>query len=275
MIMRDMHIPEKVLDQNEMITIAPGEGKKPVSPFAIEHLDELVFPREYGGEFMDNENKLTYNQRIKYELRNVDGRHRNTSRILFMAKKQIEKRVHGTANVMLRSNNKNKNLTAKNVKNSESLEEIFTNDEGYKDYNFTKQIRQSPAFWKSKRGDQIAMMSQLGPPTLFMTISFTETKNPELLALLHKYAGLGEISSEDAMKLPYAEKTRLIRNDPFTVVQYFEEQLKHIEKIIKSKDGPFGPNNVIDFYIRKEFQNRGSVHAHILIWLKDAPKLIV
>lgn len=44
------------------------------------------------------------------------------------------------------------------------------------------------------------MMSQIGPPTLF------------------------------------AEKTKLIRDDPVTVVQYFEEQLKEIEKekILKS-----------------------------------------
>ena len=99
----------------------------------------------------------------------------------------------------------------------------------------------------------------------------SETKNPELLALLHKNAGLGDISPEDAMRLPYATKTKLVKDDPFTVVQYFEEQLKFIESILKSEDGPFGKNNVIDFYIRKEFQNRGSVHAHIIIWLRDAP----
>lgn len=40
------------------------------------------------------------------------------------------------------------------------------------------------------------------------------------------------------------------------------------------KDGILINNYVIDHYIRIEFQFRGSPHAHILLWLNDAPKYI-
>lgn len=114
MIMRDMPIEGQHLDQNATITIAPGENTKPVPSYEIKHLDELIFNREFGGQITNKENKLHYSQKSKFQIQNVDGRHRNTCRLLYIAKRQIEKRVHGTANVVLRSLNKNQNLKATN-----------------------------------------------------------------------------------------------------------------------------------------------------------------
>lgn len=154
---------------------------------------------------------------------------------------------------------------------------MISKDQGFAEANFTRNIRQSPLFWKQKRSEQIAMMSQIGPPTIFLTLTLCESKNPELLALLHKNAGLGTIDLETAMRLPHAIKTQLVRNDPVTVVQYFEDKLKAILKLFEDEDGngPFGMYYMMDYYARKEFQNRRSVHCHLLIYLKDAPKLTV
>ena len=41
--------------------------------------------------------------------------------------------------------------------------------------------------------------------------------------------------------------------------------------ILNGKDGALG--EVIDFFVRVEFQNRGSPHLHILLWINDAPNL--
>lgn len=97
------------------------------------------------------------------------------------------------------------------------------------------------------------------------------------MALLHKNAGLGTIDLETAINLDPALKTQLVRNDPVTVVQYFEDKLKLIMKILGNEDGngPFGIHYMTDYYMRKEFQNRGSVHVHLLIYLRNAPKLAV
>ena len=45
-------------------------------------------------------------------------------------------------------------------------------------------------------------------------------------------------------------------------------------KMISSKQtrNPFEPHRVIDYFMRTEFQHRGSPHAHILLWLNDDRK---
>lgn len=118
------------------------------------------------------------------------------------------------------------------------------------------------------------MMSQLGHPIIFLTITITECKNPELLATLHKNAGMGDITPETAMRLPDAIKTNLVKNDPYTVVLYFEEKFKEIMKILQNKCGPFENHPVTEHYTRTEFQNRGSVHKHCLLYLENAPKYV-
>ncbi|GFY02766.1 helitron_like_N domain-containing protein [Trichonephila clavipes] len=34
---------------------------------------------------------------------------------------------------------------------------------------------------------------------------------------------------------------------------------------------PFGPYRVLDYFLRIEFQHRGSPHAHVLLWLENDP----
>ena len=41
--------------------------------------------------------------------------------------------------------------------------------------------------------------------------------------------------------------------------------------LLKQNDSTFGNYIVEDSYKRVEFQNRGSTHEHIFLWLKDAP----
>ena len=45
-------------------------------------------------------------------------------------------------------------------------------------------------------------------------------------------------------------------------------------KVLRHPNGPFGKHEILDFYIRTEFQFRGSAHAHCVLWLKDVPKYI-
>ena len=45
---------------------------------------------------------------------------------------------------------------------------------------------------------------------------------------------------------------------------------RFITDFLKSGLTPFG--EIIDFFYRVEFQQRGSPHIHALFWIKDAPK---
>ena len=57
-----------ILDRNkeissDVITIAPGQDKQPVPWHKVENIDELCFPKIFGGHILDKEKKLTYTER--------------------------------------------------------------------------------------------------------------------------------------------------------------------------------------------------------------------
>ena len=81
-----------ILDRNKEISediyiIAPGQYKRPLPWHSLEHIDELCFPRIFGGHIFDKDKKLTYSEKVKYESRHRDRRSCIPTRILFMAKK--------------------------------------------------------------------------------------------------------------------------------------------------------------------------------------------
>ncbi|GFY53143.1 ATP-dependent DNA helicase [Trichonephila inaurata madagascariensis] len=100
---------------------------------------------------------------------------------------------------------------------------------------FLKSIPNSMWYWADKKKNLFAMIRQLGKPTVFLTISSNEIGWTELIQLLYKVLKKeAELSKEDA------------------------EQLHYLEKITYKR--------------RSQFQHRGSPHAHILLWIANAPK---
>lgn len=45
--------------------------------------------------------------------------------------------------------------------------------------------------------------------------------------------------------------------------------------LMLKRASPFREHRVVDYFLRIEFQNRGSPHAHILLWLENAPQDIL
>ena len=62
----------------------------------------------------------------------------------------------------------------------------------------------------------------------------------------------------------------LIRRDPVTCARYFDHRSKELFKVLRSEVSPLG--KLTDYYLRIEFQQRGSPHVHSLLWVADAPK---
>lgn len=117
------------------------------------------------------------------------------------------------------------------------------------------------------------MVRQFGIATFFVTLSAAETKWEELLVILSRNVDDKVITLDEAKKLEFREKSRLIRKDPVTCAQYFDHRFKTIFKLFKSKTGIFDEHFVTHFYYRIEFQHRGSPHVHAIFWCKDAPIL--
>ncbi|KAK3926612.1 Ferrochelatase [Frankliniella fusca] len=82
-------------------------------------------------------------------------------------------------------------------------------------------------------------------------------------------------STQDANgddSVPPEEKLRLIREDPVVCAAYFREVVLQLRKHLRSRvKGPMGRYFARDWFIWIEFQQRGSPHAHCLLWLNDGP----
>jgi len=65
---------------------------------------------------------------------------------------------------------------------------------------------------------------------------------------------------------------RLVRSDPVTCARFFDHRLQQfLNYVLNSKLHPIG--RIKDSFVRIEFQQHGSPHAHIMFWIHQAPKL--
>ncbi|CAG5050327.1 unnamed protein product [Parnassius apollo] len=120
----------------------------------------------------------------------------------------------------------------------------------------------------------LAMVREFVVPTLFLSISAAEVQWIPLLILLSEVVDKKKLTELEAENLPYDTKTRLIQSNPFICATYFEIKFKEIQKTWSCSSGPFLNYKITHFYYRIEFQHRGSPHAHMMLWLDEAPTFV-
>ena len=123
---------------------------------------------------------------------------------------------------------------------------------------------------RKQKKDIFAMIRQLGPATLFCSFSSAETQWIHLLRILGKLVDDKDYSDTELENLNWDEKCRLIQSDPVTCARHFDYQFNQFLKhFLMSSAAPLG--KIADWFYRVEYQQRGSPHIHMLIWLEDAP----
>jgi hypothetical protein len=145
-----------------------------------------------------------------------------------------------------------------------------------KNLAFLKSIPNSVQYWMDRKKDLFAMMRQLGKPTMFLTMSANEIRWPKLIKTLHR---LNNCFKDVQVNAPLEDLNRsqcshLVNEDPVTCCIYFNKLVDVIMRMLQSKYkyNPFGKYRVVDYFLRIEFQHRGSPHAHILVWLDNDPR---
>ena len=160
----------------------------------------------------------------------------------------------------------NRTLTAGQFKTPEGLQSLICHDEGYK---FLRALRGSPPYFEKAKKDLFAMISQLGPASLFCSFSSAETKWKHLLRILGKIIDKN-YSDDELDNLMWKEKCRLIQSDPVTSARHFDYQFNtFLKQFLLNKMAPVG--KIKDWFYRVEDQQQGSPHIHMLIWLENAP----
>ena len=260
---------------DQVFTFAPGEGQHPLSLYLDKDAEYLCFPSIFCGQRRpDNEDRLVqlhYSDIVKWELRSVDRRAaQSVPNIFFKHKKLQMKQISDKVNLAVRRcKNKGKKITVAEARDSRYLDKLVQLDEGY--YIF-RQLRNSPAYLEARKKDIFAMIRQLSLPTWFMSLSAADTRWTDLLRMLARLNDDIEYSEEEIENLSWQEKTKLVQKDPVTCSRYFDHRVQEfLNTVLKSSCEPIG--KVKDFFYRVEFQQRGSPHIHMLVWIENAPNL--
>ena len=258
-----------VWNENYCLSIAPGQFKVPLNLIYDKNAEELSFPGIYLGEprKFRQDLKISPFTIATSEIRRKDRRSACYQKILYMALKIMRIRMVEGIKASFRSVEFTKNVTRKMLEDPTFLDEALK-----KNFAFMKSLPNSVQFWADKKNDLFAMIRQLGKPTVFLTLTANEVGWIELITILQRLCG--KYIDVDVCKLTDTQKVDLVCHDPVTCCIYFKKKIDTIMNILQSptKSNPFGNNSVTDYFARIEFQQRGSPHAHILLWLKDDPK---
>ncbi|KAI4879221.1 hypothetical protein NFI96_027864, partial [Prochilodus magdalenae] len=149
------------------------------------------------------------------------------------------------------------------LQDKRELDKLVRNNEGTR---FMQPLRGTPAYWEKTLRDLFAMLRQLGTPTFFCTFSAAEMRWPEVITAIKAQQG----ETVDFSALDWSEKCEILRSNPVTAMRMFEKRVEALMNLIQSPAQPIG--EVIDYFYRVEFQQRGSPHIHCLFWVKDAPE---
>ena len=261
-------------ERQDILNVAPAEGNRPLSIFRDKCCEELAYPSIFVGmkrpEIKERKVKVQYSNICKSELRRSDRRAAMcVENIFFKAKKLQMKIILGKSHIALRKCKVNsRSLNAGHIKQEGALERLIRHDEGYK---FLTALRGSPSYFEKAKKDLFAMIRQLGPASLFCSFSSAETRWIHLLRILGQVVDHKQYTDDELENLNWEEKCRLIQSDPVTCARHFDFQISQfLRNFLLSPASPVG--SISDWFYRVEYQQRGSPHIHMLIWLKDAPQ---
>ena len=258
------------------LCIAPGEGQRPI--FTDCDTEYLCFPTIFCGERRspNPHHKLNKTEIYKYELRSIDQRVANNIPNLFWKTKakQINQMKQKVSFALRRKQTKGQTINAQMLLHSK--DEIANLNDGYQIF---KSIRNTPPYFESKKKDLMAMIRQLGIPTIFFSLSAADTKWIDLLMAIAKINNANQtpisksyVTSQDELSnLSWADKCDMISRNPTICARFFNNRVrKFIKHILKSPYSPFGTMD--NYFYRVEFQHRGSPHIHGLLWINNAVK---
>ena len=258
-------------ESNQKLVIAPTEKNSPISLFTDVSSEELAYSSLFGGRARAEHKYKTvpYSTICKAELQSRFGRFRRHRTNKFYKIKRLQfSQIGKKATIALRKRYL-QNCTAKDIK--ENLDSILQSDRGY---SFLAQQRLSPSYFKRMEKNYLAWVRQLGSPSFFLTLSMPEAHWPDLLKVLYrsKYPNSDLPGDNDLLNLPTAFKNELIREDPVSIVRHFNKKLNFLlRNVLQCASSPIG--YVSDYIGSVESQFRGSVHIHLLCYVREPPFL--
>ena len=231
-------------ERQEIYNIAPGEANRPLSIFQDKYSEELAYPGIFLGQKRPQDNErvtsVYYSDICKSELRRSDCRAAMCIENIFFKTKKLQMKILlGKSQIALRKcKGNNRTITAGDLKNPGSLQQLIYHAEGYK---FLRALRGSPPYFEKAKKDLFAMIRQLGPATLFCSFSSAETKWIHLLRILAQLVDKKNYTDDELQSLNWEDTCRLIQSDPVTCARHFDYQFNtFLKTFLMSKIAPLG-----------------------------------
>ena len=123
-------------------------------------------------------------------------------------------------------------------------------------------LRGTRPFWNGKKHQLMAYIRALGKPSLFMTLSAADLQWDALARSMPDYDLWKQASGKDRIRIA----TKNLRLNPHIAATHFERRFNHfLHSVLIPKF------NVKDYWMRIEFQGRGSSHSHFFLWCEGPP----
>jgi hypothetical protein len=137
---------------------------------------------------------------------------------------------------------------------------------------YFRSVRGTGLYWANVREDVMSMLgNRVLPsrwPTFFLTLSAADTIWPDFFRACNP-----SLTIDEARRLSPKERSRCLAENPDIAARHFNRRFDaFFENILCGSAKPLG--EIIDYFWRVEFQQRGSPHIHALLWVKESPDML-
>ena len=256
---------------------APPRNTIPLSEYKARGYMTLAFPTLFPfgtGHYEEHRAvALSYTQWAQHLEKYHDGRFARHPRWPYFALNTRERAVaNDKAQTFLNTSKNNTTLGDLRKLSHSGKNEVFSRVS-----KFASSLRNTPAFFVERRKELQHMCEQLGDPHVFATNSFADTYCPYLARFIISWAQLDKAGDwnehgpfADGLndKERHSRRRRLLVENPHLAATFPHLKTKlYIEHVCH---GILGADA---WWVRYEWQSRGSTHAHYFLWFRDTPQL--
>ena len=234
----------------------PSISNIPINEFNTEGYISCAFPTLFPSGSADllapRARRVTIGNYFKHLMMYQDGRFARHPRFRYFALNTVLRwRAIQTGRIYVRQHPHDQHLTIDELRDMVGREsETLSN----RVLHFATSLRGTRQYWFKQRTQLIAMVDTLGLPTVFFTHSAADLHWPELAHL---------ICPSDA-----DNRSQAVIENPALADWFFYHRIStFIKSFYKDVLG------ATDYWLRFEWQHRGSPHVHGVAWLTNAPHM--
>lgn len=251
----EQEVIQQSIDQSRSVSW-PSTSGNPVNEFTTEGYMSCAFPTLFSTGAADylvpRPRSVTIGNYFKHLMLHHDQRFAKHPRFRYFAlNTEMRHRALQTGRIYVRQNPHNGHLAVDELRDMVRVSETLSN----RVLHFSASLRGTRQFWMKQKSHLIAMVDTLGLPTVFFTHSAADLQWPELACLF----GVEDPTNSSS-------RSKAVVENPCLADWFF------YQRIVKFTDVFYkGILKAKDYWLRFEYQHKGSPHVHGVAWLEDAP----